>query len=223
MPAIIFRIVPDYKTFDRDFTQLAPAGYVVAIGIRNFSPAVSYTTYPDEWSKRYVERRYGWLDPVMQFSAFGQGAKRWSEVVALKVPVFNNIIMKEAAEFGLNFGAVVVRRDVRNRRERHMLTIARSDREFSDDEMIEAAETFDRLLAALPSWRLPSERQLELLSHFANGLTRKEVAIKLGVSEETVKKDAEAVRRIWHAKNITEAVGLAVARRLINPYELPDW
>lgn len=67
-------------------------------------------------------------------------------------------------------------------------------------------------LAAHP----PTERELEMLRHFADGCVRKEVATRMGCSLETVKTNLLHVRAKLGANNMTHAVAIAIRRGLID-------
>lgn len=58
-------------------------------------------------------------------------------------------------------------------------------------------------------------RELEILQHFAAGMSNKEIAEKLYVSENTVKTHAGSVFDKLNAKRRTQAVQLAKEARLI--------
>jgi DNA-binding NarL/FixJ family response regulator len=60
-------------------------------------------------------------------------------------------------------------------------------------------------------------REREVLQEMARGLQNKEIALRLHMSERTVKFHAGAIFRKLGAGNRTEAVTLAMQRRLIDP------
>lgn len=223
MSSSIFHIVHNYQEFEDVFNKLGTCGYSIALDVRNVSPAFAHSTYSEAWVAEYTERRYAWLDPVIQYLAFGNGEKRWSELTHAKVPLLPNLIMKRAKTYGMKYGLVIARRDSSDSGSKHMLSLARSDRELTDAEITLAATTFDGLLDAFHANDALTPRQLEILTLFAKGNTRAEIAAALCISDETVKKDADKARLLWGARNITEAVGLAVSRKLIDPYQAPKW
>ena len=61
----------------------------------------------------------------------------------------------------------------------------------------------------------PSPRELEALKLLAEGLTNKEVAIKLEISMQTVKNMLVYTRDKLSAKNSTEAICICLKRGLI--------
>lgn len=58
-------------------------------------------------------------------------------------------------------------------------------------------------------------RELEVLSLAALGLTSKGIAKRLSIAEVTAKKHSQAACRTLGAANITNAVAIALSRRLI--------
>lgn len=217
------RMVPDFEQFDVRFRELGPAGYTIAVNITNTTPELYYTTYPDDWVQEYTENKYAFLDPVMQFAAFSHGVKRWDEIFAIKIPVASRHVYDRARQFNLNFGGAVVKKSRSAGRRKHILSFARSDRPVTDEELVSATALFEQLLSSLHPDDHLSDRQIKVLEGFAKGLTRADVAETVGTSQDTVKKDMERIRAIWGAKNATEAVAMAVSRRIITPVGGPIW
>lgn len=216
-------MVPDFEQFDVRFRELGPAGYTLAVNITNTTPELYYTTYPDDWVQEYTENKYAFLDPVMQFAAFSHGVKRWDEILAIKIPVASKHVYDRARHFNLNFGGAVVKKSRSAGRRKHILSFARSDRSVTDEELVSATALFEQLLSSLHPDDHLSDRQIKVLEGFAKGLTRADVAETVGTSQDTVKKDMERIRAIWGAKNATEAVAMAVSRRIITPVGGPIW
>jgi DNA-binding NarL/FixJ family response regulator len=85
-------------------------------------------------------------------------------------------------------------------------------------------ELLEPLLGELPeSKRLPadelvetlSEREVEVLQLLSEGLANKQIALKLGISEHTVKFHSSAIYAKLGATNRTEAVRLGILRGLV--------
>jgi len=219
----LHRIIPDFDRQHAVFCELAPSGYTIAINFRNVTPEFYFTNLPDEWVEEYTGKSYALLDPVIQFTAFFQGTKRWSEITSLKLPVINHHIYERAKCYNLDFGVAIVKRSRTGGRRKHLLSLARGDRELTNEEIVLAGATFEHILSELQPDDHISERQIKVLALFSEGLTRDDVGKRLFISGDTVKKDMEKVRTVLGAGNATEAVAMAVARQLIAPYGSPKW
>lgn len=119
-----------------ELSILAPSGYVLALNIRWVGPAYVHFEYPSEWREIYESKNYFALDPVFYWTLTNKGFKRWSE---LRLPDPAGIF-KQGRAYDLNYGAVFAKR---NNRHRSFLTVARADREFTDDEMQKLNEILD--------------------------------------------------------------------------------
>jgi len=63
--------------------------------------------------------------------------------------------------------------------------------------------------------RLLSPREVEVLSYVSNGFGYKEISLELKISERTVQTHAERIKIKLDAKNITNAVKIAINKELI--------
>ena len=217
------RMIPNFEKYDALFGELGPAGYTLAVNISNTTPELYYSTYPEDWVREYTENKYAFLDPVMQFAAFSHGVKRWDEILAIKIPVASKHVYDRAQLFNLNYGGAIVKKSRTGGRRKHILSFARADRAVTDEELVSATSLFERLLSDLHPDDHLSDRQIKVLEGFARGLTRADVAKEVGTSQDTIKKEMERIRGIWGAKNATEAVAMAVSRRIITPVGGPIW
>lgn len=62
-----------------------------------------------------------------------------------------------------------------------------------------------------------SPRQTDILELYALGYTRPEIARRLGIAEETVKRHSALVRQRLEARTTPHAVYLALTRQIIHP------
>ena len=60
-----------------------------------------------------------------------------------------------------------------------------------------------------------SKRQTQVLQYAAEGLTRRETAISLGISPDTVRQHRYVVMLKLNAKSMTQAVAIAIREGLI--------
>lgn len=221
--SFLARMVPNFSDYDTTFRELGTAGYTLAINISNTTPELYHTTYPEEWIREYTENKYAFLDPVMQFAAFSSGVKRWGEVTSLKIPIVSNKVYERARSFNLSYGGAIVVRSASGRRRKHVCSVARGDRELTDEELIDCASSFEAFLSELHPEDHLTDRMIAILRILAQGSTIAETANRLNVSSETIKKDMDKVRQMWGARNATEAVAMAVSRRIINLSDTPIW
>jgi len=64
-----------------------------------------------------------------------------------------------------------------------------------------------------------SEREREVLSHFAQGQSTKDVAHILGISPRTVETYAATIAQKLHARNRIHAVAIALAAGILTPQD----
>lgn len=210
-----------FSAYHDRISALATAGYTIAMDIWNVQPASYTSTLPAAWVEEYTENNYAYIDPVMQFTALSRGIKRWSELTTIRLP-WNADVMELARGFNLNFGAAVVKRS-RSAKRKHLLSIARSDRELTDPELLELSQIFEELLADKHPNDHLTERQLSILTHVSRGYTLAQVATEIGISMETVKRDIGKAQVALRASNTTSAVARAVAQKLIFPFDGPRY
>lgn len=136
---------------------LAPAGHFLAVRLRGASPLLTFSTFPVAWTDAYMENGYMMRDPVTTWALTIGGAIRWSSPF-----LFDPFgIFREAAKHGLKFGASIAHGPVRSL---SLCSLARSDRELTDDEIAEAQRIVIAVhgMSELPEALDPSERALLL-------------------------------------------------------------
>lgn len=178
---------------------LAPAGHYVGLHIRNSTPLISLIGYPQAWMIRYMENGYTMRDPVVAWGFSQSGVSRWSDV---NIPdPFG--ILEEAKEFGITFGAVV---SIGLMQSRTIAGAARSDREFTDDELVEVADIVQRLHDLSTPPKKLTRMQIEALKLIATGQRYAEAAASLGISESALKARLTTVRENLAARTTAEAI-----------------
>ena len=119
-------------------SRLAPAGFSAGLHIRFASPLIYVRTYDEAWTKIYDENAYALRDPLVFWGLGVKGHTRWS---AIKLPdPFN--ILGQARSHGLAFGAVISCGPITSR---SIIGMAHNEREFTDDEIAEAAKIATKL------------------------------------------------------------------------------
>lgn len=187
---------------------LSPAGYFVGLHIRFAAPLLTFQTYDQRWTDHYTERAYALRDPMIAWGFSTEGVARWSEIT---IPdPFG--IMKEAAEYGLIYGASVSCGPISSR------TIAgcgRSDREFSDTELKKIHEIVLRLHSMTEPPESLTPAQIEALRCIAAGDRHAAAAAKLGISESALKARLTSARHKLLARTTAEALQRAKDYRLL--------
>lgn len=192
----------------RQLTVLAPAGYSVGLHIRFAAPLILYQNYPQAWLDLYTEQAYVVRDPMVGWGFSTVGAIRWSEI-----PFPDTFgVFDQARKFGLNYGVAVA---VGPMYSRTIAGIARSDREFTDAEMVEIS----RLIEILHEETEPPESltpaQKQALQLIADGHRHAAAAAILGISESALKARLASVRIRLMARTTAEAVQRAKDYRLL--------
>ncbi len=189
---------------------LAPSGFIFAHNITFRGPEYFHSEYPRGWQAEYESKSYAYFDPVLLWNIMNIGDRRWSEV---KLPDIRGV-MKEARKYELNFGASFSRS---HRGKKSILTLARRDREYTDEEMAFLSATFEHLMAEIArddgGGLTPAEA--DTLRCLRDGLSYAEAAALLSISVPTVKARVEKSRGKLGAKNATQAVAIALQRKLI--------
>lgn len=195
----------------RDFSYLAPAGYYIALRVGFAFPLVETNALPEAWVERYTQRGYMLSDPVMQWLYGNSGAIRWSEIT-LPDPLG---ILAEAATHGLVHGVAISCASTGTDGQRSFGSFARSDREFSDDEIALLTHKLRRLHEATAPPTNLTEAELEALRMVRGGLLLKEIAGQLGVTEGAIKQRLRNAKLKLGAKTISQGVSTAVRYGLI--------
>ena len=107
---------------------MTPAGNALGLHVRFAAPTYLFRTYSPEWSDHYSAQGLVMRDPTVAWGMTETGTTRWSDLHALDTAG----VLKEAASFGLAYGLTV---SVLDGGSRSVGGFARSDREFSDDEI----------------------------------------------------------------------------------------
>ena len=80
---------------------------------------------------------------------------------------------------------------------------------------LQPMDAYNEVVAALSEPPKPSQRELELLSLMADGLTDAEIAEKLSISAKTMRSRLHTLRIKMQARTRTHAVAIAFRRGLL--------
>ena len=194
----------DHGTEGQEFSYLAPAGYYIALRVGFAFPLAETNALPPAWIDTYTAGGFMLQDPVMQWLYTNVGAIRWS-AVALPDP---REVLAQAAAHGLRFGAAISCASTGTEGQR-------SFGSFSDDEIGILSLKLRRLHEAMAPPTNLTEAELEALRMVRAGLLLKEIAARLGVSENAIKQRLKNAKLKLGAKTISQAVSTAVGYALI--------
>jgi len=215
MKALLEKCIPEYQAHADLFEELGTQGYTVALNVRNVTPELYFSTFPQAWIDRYLSQSFAMADPVVDFMVTDSGTTRWSAISSTRGPEKTAQFLEVSAAEGLKFGAAVVTRSHVEPSVKSLVSVCRSDRELTDQELLDLEASVLKMVAKVEGSDHLSVRQLSILGLMAGGSTRQECARALSVSSDTVKRDAELARHLLGARNTTEAVAIATARKLI--------
>ena len=183
-------------------------GFVFVNSIGMKGPEFVHSEFPKPWQIAYEKRVFMWRDPVLLWAVMGKGGdKRWSDIDGLDVMG----VMEAAKEFGLKFGAIFARGSIK----KSVLSLAREDREFTEEEMLLLSRMMDQLMVDVSLDRNLSEQELETLRLLRDGLSHKEIGTNLDISVSAVKFRLASARRKLGAQSNVHALALALQRSLV--------
>lgn len=185
-------------------------------------------TYSLDWARRYVDKNYAAVDPVLQgamrrFHPMDWKTLDWSSPAA-------RAFMRDAVEHGLgNQGWTVPIWGPQGEFAVFCLNHQCSDVEWQGfiahsgkDILVvshlmheQALRIINREMAAPTAELSPRER--EALAHLSVGHSRAAVADMLQISENTLRAYIDSARHKLGALNVTHAVALALAKGIITP------
>lgn len=196
---------------DEQLSELAPAGYHIALRIGFAFPLVEINEWPQKWVAHYTEQRFTMRDPVMRWVYAETGTIRWADL--LNDDPYH--VIRQAAAFGLRHGAAVSVKDKGDSALRSFGVFARVDRDFQDEELT----LLSRHVAARHEQLAPPSNltaaELEALSMMREGLRQKEIAYQLGVTEGAVKQRLRSAKKKLGAQTAAQAAAMALDFGLI--------
>lgn len=188
-----------------DLSRISPVGYHIALRIGFAFPLAEVNEWPQPWIDHYTAQRFVLRDPVMRWVYGHIGATRWSEI-ADPDP---DQVLRQAAAFGLRFGAAVSCRDEGAKGMRSFGIFARQDREFTDAEL----QALLAHVTAMHDEKAPPQNltgaEVEALSMISDGLRQKEIAYRLGVTEGAIKQRLRNAKIKLNASTAAQAAAMA--------------
>ena len=175
-----------------ELKRLAPAGYHIALHIKDTTPLHRLLDYPTSWVAHYTAQAYGLRDPVVAWALSEIGSVRWS-AITLPDPLD---ILGQAGAHGLVYGATVSTGPLDART---IGSLARSDRELTDQELARAEVIITQLHQRL----------------IAKGYRYADAAKALQISQSALKARITAARHHLRARTTAEAIQRAASYDLI--------
>lgn len=197
--------------YNREFEPLAPAGHYVALRVGFAFPTAEYNALPPAWVAEYTRAGLMLFDPVVRWVYGNVGSVRWSEIGGNDP----RGVFAMAAAHGLNYGVAIACDDASSHGQRSFGSFARSDREFTDEEIARLAAMLQRLHDAMSPPRNLTDAELEALGMVKAGLRLKQIAGQLGISEGAVKQRLRNAKQKLGANTASQAVSLAAGYGLI--------
>lgn len=190
-------------------------------------PHMAYcTTYPDEWTLRYLQKDYFRIDPVVAIYRTGFHPVDWSSLDQSSENARE--LFREAGAMGIGSNGITV--PVRGPSGERSLFSATSDASEQDwrhlceatkhDLMLLSHYMHERFLAVTGTrarrYRELSRRERECLELLAKGLVPKRIAVNLQLSESAVRLYLASARRKLNAATIYQAIARASFLELID-------
>lgn len=187
-------------------------------GNRNATPA-HCTTYPTEWTSRYVTNNYLAFDPVVQLYKTSVLPIDWSSIDRNSEEI--KALFREAEAIGVGrHGLTVPIRGLAGERSIFSATSNRSKREWrrlktscKHDLMLLANYTHERFMAVsggrTSSYQRLSRREQQCLQLLSSGKVPKQIASNLQLSESAVRLYLSSARRKLGAATIYQAIARA--------------
>jgi len=188
------------------------------------------TSYPKDWIKHYVEKKYAGDDLVCRMAAQLVRPFVWPEIsTQANLTQSQRLVFNEAADAGLRTGGTVPLHGPGSAKAYFAVANNMPAEEFiklfaqqRHELHLLAAYAHERILALgihdapTPSIKL-TPREIEVMTWTARGKTRWEISTLLSISEETVKAHLEHACRKLGVSNKTHATALAIIHGLIAP------
>ena len=198
-------LIPNLDDELQKLRQVAPAGFILGFNYSFRGPEMMITEYPEDWQAEYEERNYVMGDPVLMWLAVNSGAKRWS---AIRLPDVRGI-MERAERAGLRYGAAI---STKKGRKRSFCTLARSDRELTDEEIAVVQSKFEVWCEFTTNRAALTDKEIDVLRLLRDGVSQREIAARLKISEATVKQRTSGATSKLGASNRLHAVAIAMSR-----------
>jgi LuxR family transcriptional regulator len=197
------------EDYQNHFADLSPGGCYIALRLGFFAPEAELNLFSPDWINFYTLSGFALVDPLLRWCQQNDGAARWSEVSAHA----GSDVAGHYRQYGYTYGTVISIRGTATQRKHSLGIFARRDREPMQKEM----QGMRQILSDLHMYeaKLLTPAQAEALRLYAQGLTQKETADRLGVSVSAVKARLRAAADRVGVKTPVEAAFVAARRGLL--------
>jgi len=191
-----------------ELKRMAPAGYHIALHIKDTTPLHRLLDYPASLVAHYKAQAYGLCNPVVAWALSEIGSVRWSAII-LPDPLD---LLGQAGAHGLVYGATVSTGPLDART---IGSLAGSDRELTDEELARAEVLITELHRRLMPPRPLTLAQVEALRLIAKGYRYADATKALQISQSALKARITAARHHLRACTTAEAIQRASSYDLI--------
>jgi LuxR family transcriptional regulator, activator of conjugal transfer of Ti plasmids len=188
------------------------------------------SSFPPEWRRHYRANCYAIDDPVCLYAPRATEPYAWTEACgALTLTPRQRLLFDEATDIGLRAGGAVpihgsgpveayisVASDLPAVEFQELFNMNQQELSLLTQCTHAGALKLRDVLAAVSPIKL-SKREVLVLILAALGKKQKQMVTELAISPDTVKAHLENARRKLGASNTTQAVAVAIQRRLIFP------
>lgn len=217
---MISTILQDFSITHELLTLCCPKGYFIAYDVKGAAPAATQISYPKEWYQKYEDESYVMDDPTVRWGLANTGWERWSSLPQeFFVTPRAQLVMDDAASFGLKFGIVMVIESNQPDPKKTFFGAARSDREVSNAEVATILQTLESITKALDSFTNLTTDERIVLELRGQGQSVKEISQNLKISAATVKNRLHSGQKRLNAQNPTQTLLLAQSARLIETFD----
>lgn len=221
------------QVFDLFWSAAQPYGFTSALIVRVHGIGASmadkdsyfaHNNLPQWWDQRYLEKKYGYIDPFAQMTLKRTGPFRWRECYDNLTPAQEEMIA-DAKAHGLNYGVNFPMHDTQGGLG---LVLLGAEEDFS---LTIEAQIFFEILARYSYEHISmlfgqahaakpiilSERERDILTLVAQGKTNWEIGTILNISEYSVRDYLKDISKRMQTANRTHTVTRAIQLGLIIP------
>lgn len=203
--------IPGYQVHKEEMSEIANVGFVLALNYTFGSgPQYMDCTYPHGWFTEYNEGNYAIFDPTVVVNIASPGTRRWSDLLIHFGDVTG--IFQKAKKYSLNYGATICQR---SKFGLSFITVARSDRDLTDDELKFLEVKLENLREIVTGEIILSELEVKIVNLLSFGNSQEDISSNMNIPTSTIKNKIQGLKKTLNAENSTEIVAQCIRRKLI--------